>query len=904
MRNLKRALSLVMAAAMLIGMMVVGASAAGVTSIEEFPDYASIVNTEAVSTLVNLNVINGKDTGYFAPQDNVTRAEMCKMIAIVRSGGNDNISGTTSTTNFTDVPSTYWAAAYIEYCASLDIVAGRGGGIFDPDANITGSECAKMLLVAMEYNAEAFKLTGATWEANVNTWAVNKDANLYDGLNINYSAIINRDNAARMIYNALNAYVMTYTIKTGSTTGIEREYGLSSITMLEKYYKASKVSGVVISNEFTDGSALSGKTTLSYMEGNSSFNGSVFKISTSADTLGKRVTFYAVPATSSTSSEKATIIGNVIVSDDDNTVFETGMGYTGSSAESDLKKDLSKAGLKFKDVDDLSINESNKANKNDGVLFYINYYDATDARINDFATAVKSVIGATAGNVINSTSTNYNPLTLEELALYMTGAGITVRFIDNDGDGTIDVVLFVAKAFGKISTVSTTGDGKLQVANTDMGTFSTYVKTLNSKDAYNDVYDFENLSVAKNDYVTYYEVNGTWYVDVVDSETTTVTSAKSTSLKIDGTTHDLSILTLQAFNKDRNLGSVSTKSKVKVYYDDYSNILLVDADTADKDYLMVTSPKTFTVGYDDTQQMKVIFADATTATIEVETIDGDNVEDYTSTATAASMVATDVIYEYSENSNGTYDLTSQTTVDLSSASNTGGITITKGKSAIASGAAIVGSTNTTAVSANSSTAFVVKSSSSSTWKFYTGISNMPTTTITTGYAVLDSDSTTAEAVFINSSSSIAGAEDYIVILSTDFSTNTSKNYGYQAFYQDLFYIDGEKSEILIDSKNLKLGVYVGTSGSADDVVSVGTYYAPQAIANYSDDTLTFSTGTSGGNTQEEEYGIEDAVIYLIDSDGSYDIGNTSDLKGATKVSVIAKGADGANKYAAAYIFIF
>ena len=56
MRNLKRALSLVMAMAMLIGMMTIGASA---VSASDFTDADEFVNTEAVSVVTTLKVING-----------------------------------------------------------------------------------------------------------------------------------------------------------------------------------------------------------------------------------------------------------------------------------------------------------------------------------------------------------------------------------------------------------------------------------------------------------------------------------------------------------------------------------------------------------------------------------------------------------------------------------------------------------------------------------------------------------------------------------------------------------------------------------------------------------------------------------------------------------------------------
>ena len=57
MNNLKRILSLALASVMVIGMMVVGASAA------EFNDGADINNNDAVDTLVALNVIGGYDDG-------------------------------------------------------------------------------------------------------------------------------------------------------------------------------------------------------------------------------------------------------------------------------------------------------------------------------------------------------------------------------------------------------------------------------------------------------------------------------------------------------------------------------------------------------------------------------------------------------------------------------------------------------------------------------------------------------------------------------------------------------------------------------------------------------------------------------------------------------------------------
>ena len=85
MRNLKRALSLVMAMALIVGMMVISASA---VSTRDFTDAGEIDHTEAVNTMVALNVISGKDDGsYFDPDGTLTRSEMAKVVAFVMNGG-------------------------------------------------------------------------------------------------------------------------------------------------------------------------------------------------------------------------------------------------------------------------------------------------------------------------------------------------------------------------------------------------------------------------------------------------------------------------------------------------------------------------------------------------------------------------------------------------------------------------------------------------------------------------------------------------------------------------------------------------------------------------------------------------------------------------------------------------
>ncbi|HIY16970.1 MAG TPA: S-layer homology domain-containing protein [Candidatus Intestinimonas stercorigallinarum] len=227
MRNLKRALSLALAMVMVLSMMVIGAGAA---SYDDFSDKDEIVNTEAVSVLVELGVINGKDDGSFDPTGIVTRAEMAKMICVVLNGGKDPSLGSTVNSTYTDTVG-HWASGYIEYCSQLGIVAGKGDGTFDPNGTVTGSEAAKMLLVALGYKSEIEGFTGSNWAVGVNVRANQKG--LYDDLDISVDAGLSRDNAAQMIYNALDANMVEYTYTEGldgfNTTKPEENNGYYAI---------------------------------------------------------------------------------------------------------------------------------------------------------------------------------------------------------------------------------------------------------------------------------------------------------------------------------------------------------------------------------------------------------------------------------------------------------------------------------------------------------------------------------------------------------------------------------------------------------------------------------------------------------------------------------------------------
>ena len=143
-------------------------------------------------------------------------------------------------TGLTDVKG-HWAESYINYCYSLGIIAGRGNGKFDPAATVTGNEAAKMLLVAAGYDAQLEGLTGNDWA--IKTASLASTLGIFDNLSVATSDPLTRDNAALLIYNALDIEMIQK---------YENGYAIAFTdhrTLLSAKYGVYKIEGVVVSNE-------------------------------------------------------------------------------------------------------------------------------------------------------------------------------------------------------------------------------------------------------------------------------------------------------------------------------------------------------------------------------------------------------------------------------------------------------------------------------------------------------------------------------------------------------------------------------------------------------------------------------------------------------------------------------
>ena len=216
-----------------------------------FTDQADIkVENEVVDTLIELGVINGYTDGSFKPNDTVTRAEMAKMIYVLRTGNSDASAYNNDKTSFTDVNG-HWAAGFIKYCQSVGIIAGQSATKFAPDQTVTAQEAAKMLLVTLGYDANKAGLVGINWASKTNALA--DENGLLDDVNTSFTGPCPRQYAAQLIYNAID-----------TPTVVWRDDAYTNVTLLgddnktvgEKFMNLKKTTAVL-----EDVSKTSGKET-------------------------------------------------------------------------------------------------------------------------------------------------------------------------------------------------------------------------------------------------------------------------------------------------------------------------------------------------------------------------------------------------------------------------------------------------------------------------------------------------------------------------------------------------------------------------------------------------------------------------------------------------------------------
>ena len=216
MRNLKRALSLLLSSTLVLGMLVMGGSAAGYKDVDASNDHQ-----EAIEVLQAVGIMTGDQNGNFNPEGSITRNEMAVIMAHLLNLNYDYYRGTNP---FTDVPE--WAAPYVAACAAEGVVAGIGNGQFGGDQKVTAAQASLMIMKALGYfqNAEDF---GTDWQ--VATIRQASYINLFDNISSNAESALTRAQVAQLVLNGLKANMVDFTgdlgIQIGDVTvGYKAEY--------------------------------------------------------------------------------------------------------------------------------------------------------------------------------------------------------------------------------------------------------------------------------------------------------------------------------------------------------------------------------------------------------------------------------------------------------------------------------------------------------------------------------------------------------------------------------------------------------------------------------------------------------------------------------------------------------
>ncbi|MDD6763520.1 MAG: S-layer homology domain-containing protein [Clostridiales bacterium] len=101
---------------------------------------------EAVETLADDGIINGKGNRIFAPNDKITREEFVKLIVTAF-----DIKGSGSVPEFADVPAAAWYAEYISAAYGAGIISGISDTEFGVGANVTRQDMAVILKRTADY---------------------------------------------------------------------------------------------------------------------------------------------------------------------------------------------------------------------------------------------------------------------------------------------------------------------------------------------------------------------------------------------------------------------------------------------------------------------------------------------------------------------------------------------------------------------------------------------------------------------------------------------------------------------------------------------------------------------------------------------------------------------------------
>jgi hypothetical protein len=117
----------------------------GLKGAASFQDISGHWAESYIKTIANMGIIGGKTSTRYAPNDDITRAELTK---IAVNAFNIDLPSSVSSNPFKDVSSSAWYANYIKAAKDEGVVKGWGDNNFSPNAAISRVDALKILLEA------------------------------------------------------------------------------------------------------------------------------------------------------------------------------------------------------------------------------------------------------------------------------------------------------------------------------------------------------------------------------------------------------------------------------------------------------------------------------------------------------------------------------------------------------------------------------------------------------------------------------------------------------------------------------------------------------------------------------------------------------------------------------------
>ncbi len=205
MKNLKKVLALGLALIMLMGMFTVVSAAEDQMTASDLTDWNTVTHKDAVSLMVDLGIIKGKDTGDFDPTGNIDRSSWAKMVYFAATGSEDADAYLGTASGLGDIAGD-WAESYISFLKANNYISGDNFGNYNPKNNVTVAEACKMMLTVLGYDAEDRGYQNdPAWSGKIMNDA--KRNGLMDNVDKSQTALVplTRENAAEIVLNALNA---------------------------------------------------------------------------------------------------------------------------------------------------------------------------------------------------------------------------------------------------------------------------------------------------------------------------------------------------------------------------------------------------------------------------------------------------------------------------------------------------------------------------------------------------------------------------------------------------------------------------------------------------------------------------------------------------------------------------